>query len=71
MGITQFQSGTNNVIAVSNLAALAQRAWREHGAETVAAAIDARMDEVYWGCYQQSAGEMARAASQVQPATRL
>ena len=39
------------VIAVSNLAALAQRAWREHGAETVAAAIDARMDEVYWGLY--------------------
>ena len=34
------------VIAVSNLAALAQRAWREHGTDTVAAAIDARMDEV-------------------------
>ncbi|MEH6386912.1 MULTISPECIES: tRNA (adenosine(37)-N6)-threonylcarbamoyltransferase complex dimerization subunit type 1 TsaB [Pseudomonas] len=40
------------VIDISNLAALAQRAWREHGAEQVCAAIDARMDEVYWGCYQ-------------------
>lgn len=46
------------VIPVSNLALLAQRAWREHGASQVAAAIDARMDEVYWGCYQVRAGEM-------------
>ena len=41
------------VIAISDLAALAQQAWRVYGAERVAAAIDARMDEVYWGCYQQ------------------
>lgn len=46
------------VIAVSNLAALAQRAWREHGAESVAAAIDARMDEVYWGLYGLQDGVM-------------
>lgn len=46
------------VIAVSDLAALAQQAWRVHGAERVAAAIDARMDEVYWGCYQQQDGVM-------------
>lgn len=46
------------VIAVSNLAALAQRAWREHGVETVAAAIDARMDEVYWGLYGLQDGVM-------------
>ncbi len=46
------------VLPVSNLAVLAQRAWREHGAQQVAAAIDARMDEVYWGCYQQHTGEM-------------
>ena len=46
------------VIAVSNLAALAQRAWREHGAETVGAAIDARMDEVYWGLYGLQDGVM-------------
>ncbi|MGE8414100.1 MAG: tRNA (adenosine(37)-N6)-threonylcarbamoyltransferase complex dimerization subunit type 1 TsaB [Pseudomonas sp.] len=46
------------VVPVSNLAVLAQRALREHGATQVAAAIDARMDEVYWGCYQEVAGEM-------------
>lgn len=52
-----FASG-KPVIAVSNLAALAQRAWREHHAEQVCAAIDARMDEVYWGCYQSQQGVM-------------
>ncbi len=46
------------VLPVSNLAALAQRAWREQGATQVASAIDARMDEVYWGCYRLEQGEM-------------
>jgi tRNA threonylcarbamoyladenosine biosynthesis protein TsaB len=46
------------VLPVSNLAVLAQRAYREHGVSQVAAAIDARMDEVYWGCYRETAGEM-------------
>lgn len=46
------------VIDISNLAALAQRAWREHQAISVCAAIDARMDEVYWGCYQLQDGVM-------------
>jgi tRNA threonylcarbamoyladenosine biosynthesis protein TsaB len=46
------------VLGVSNLAALAQGAWRCHGQARVAAAIDARMDEVYWGCYQTHQGEM-------------
>jgi tRNA threonylcarbamoyladenosine biosynthesis protein TsaB len=46
------------VLPVSNLAALAQRAFREQGARQVASAIDARMDEVYWGCYREAAGEM-------------
>ncbi|TDV62478.1 tRNA (adenosine(37)-N6)-threonylcarbamoyltransferase complex dimerization subunit type 1 TsaB [Pseudomonas sp. LP_7_YM] len=46
------------VLPVSNLAVLAQRAFREHGVRQVAAAIDARMDEVYWGCYREAAGEM-------------
>ncbi|SDT93680.1 tRNA (adenosine(37)-N6)-threonylcarbamoyltransferase complex dimerization subunit type 1 TsaB [Halopseudomonas salegens] len=40
------------VLPVSNLAMLAQQAWRLYGSEHVCAAIDARMDEVYWGCYQ-------------------
>ena len=35
------------VLGISNLAALAQRAWR-----------DARMDEVYWGCYELQDGCM-------------
>jgi len=46
------------VLPVSNLAVLAQRSLREHGAQQVAAAIDARMDEVYWGCYRAEQGEM-------------
>ncbi|WP_373185499.1 tRNA (adenosine(37)-N6)-threonylcarbamoyltransferase complex dimerization subunit type 1 TsaB [Halopseudomonas sp.] len=46
------------VIDISNLAALAQRAFREHQTESVCAAIDARMDEVYWGCYQLRDGVM-------------
>ncbi|AKF44908.1 tRNA (adenosine(37)-N6)-threonylcarbamoyltransferase complex dimerization subunit type 1 TsaB [Pseudomonas syringae] len=46
------------VLPVSNLAVLAQRALREHGVSQVASAIDARMDEVYWGCYHERAGEM-------------
>ena len=35
------------VLPVSNLAAIARRAWRDQGADQVAVAIDARMDEVY------------------------
>ncbi|RXT94462.1 tRNA (adenosine(37)-N6)-threonylcarbamoyltransferase complex dimerization subunit type 1 TsaB [Pseudomonas syringae] len=46
------------VLPVSNLAVLAQRALREHGVSQVASAIDARMEEVYWGCYHESSGEM-------------
>lgn len=46
------------VLPVSNLAVLAQRALREQGVNQVASAIDARMDEVYWGCYHNVAGEM-------------
>ena len=52
------------VLPVSNLAVLAQRALREHGAQQVAAAIDARMDEVYWGCYRAEQGEMRLAGQE-------
>lgn len=52
------------VLPVSDLAVIAQRAWREHGAERVAVAIDARMDEVYWGCYQLDGAEMSLAGSE-------
>ncbi len=46
------------VLPVSTLATIAQRAHRELGAEQVAVAIDARMEEVYWGCYRLQQGEM-------------
>ncbi|HUO82066.1 MAG TPA: tRNA (adenosine(37)-N6)-threonylcarbamoyltransferase complex dimerization subunit type 1 TsaB [Gammaproteobacteria bacterium] len=39
------------VVAVSDLAALAQGAMRRHGWPAVLAALDARMGEVYWGGY--------------------
>ncbi|HEY0720735.1 MAG TPA: tRNA (adenosine(37)-N6)-threonylcarbamoyltransferase complex dimerization subunit type 1 TsaB [Gammaproteobacteria bacterium] len=40
------------VAPVSTLAALAHGAWRERGDNLIASAIDARMEELYWGCYQ-------------------
>ena len=40
------------VMPISNLAALALRAIREHGAERVLTAFDARMNEIYWAGYQ-------------------
>jgi len=39
------------VAPISSLAALAQAAYIENGADKVLAAIDARMSEIYWGCY--------------------
>jgi len=47
-----------SLLPISNLAALAQRALREHGAEQVAAAIDARMGELYFGCYRLEQDEI-------------
>ncbi|CAM3533582.1 tRNA threonylcarbamoyladenosine biosynthesis protein TsaB [Vibrio aerogenes CECT 7868] len=41
------------VIPVSTLEAMAQGAYRQAGATLVAAAIDARMSEVYWGRYRR------------------
>ncbi len=46
------------VVAVSTLAALAQGQQRLLGAERVLSAIDARMNEVYWGAYALTEGEM-------------
>lgn len=42
------------VVAVSSLAAIALSAVKQHGCDNVAVAVDARMNEVYWGCYQQN-----------------
>ena len=44
------------VVGVSSLAAIAQRAWREHQASPVMVCLDARMGEVYWGVYRVDAG---------------
>lgn len=50
------------VVPVSTLAALAQGAWRQHGHQKLVCAIDARMGEIYWGCYEIEDGvAMARA----------
>lgn len=46
------------VVPVSTLAAIAQQAYMQQQATHVLAAIDARMGEVYWGCYQSVAGIM-------------
>lgn len=48
------------VVPVSSLAALAQGAWREYGWERVAAAIDARMGEVYWGAFEDDGEGLMR-----------
>ena len=40
------------LIAISSLAATAQTAWMATGWRTLCVAIDARMNEAYWGSYQ-------------------
>lgn len=45
------------VIPVSCLQSIAQRAYEETGCGQVLAAIDARMDEVYWAGYRLQAGQ--------------
>ncbi|ENY71611.1 tRNA (adenosine(37)-N6)-threonylcarbamoyltransferase complex dimerization subunit type 1 TsaB [Aeromonas diversa] len=47
------------LIGVSTLAAMAQGAWRRDGARQVLAAIDARMNEVYFGRFEIREGLMA------------
>lgn len=42
------------VVAVSSLAAVAQGAKRELGIARAAVAMDARMGQVYWGCFDTS-----------------
>lgn len=46
------------VIPVSTLAALALGGMRESSGSRVMAALDARRDEVYWGCYGKTAGNV-------------
>jgi len=58
-GVIQGMAWANElpVVPVSSLAALAYSAWREHGHSKIMAATDARINEVYWGCYECSDGE--------------
>lgn len=42
------------MIGISTLEAMAQAAYRIHGATQIAGAIDARMSEVYFGMYQRN-----------------
>lgn len=48
------------VVPVSSLQALAQGAYREHGAVDVLSALDARMQEVYWAACRLGTGGIMR-----------
>lgn len=52
------------VIAVSTLATVAQGVYREHGHTAVIAAIDARMQEIYWAYYRLENGLMTLAGDE-------
>jgi len=52
------------VVPVSTLQALAQGAWRERSAEAVLSALDARMQEVYWGVYRVEPKGIMRAQTE-------
>lgn len=39
------------VVSVSTLATLAQQAYRKYGAKKILPALDAKMNQVYWGAY--------------------
>ncbi|MEM7207050.1 MAG: tRNA (adenosine(37)-N6)-threonylcarbamoyltransferase complex dimerization subunit type 1 TsaB [Pseudomonadota bacterium] len=49
------------VVGVSNLAAIAQRCLRENTEPNVLVAIDARMNEVYWGAFCSDENGLMRA----------
>ncbi|MGL4708569.1 MAG: tRNA (adenosine(37)-N6)-threonylcarbamoyltransferase complex dimerization subunit type 1 TsaB [Aeromonas veronii] len=53
------------LIGISTLAAMAQGAYRLDGAEQVLTAIDARMNEVYFGCYELIDGRMQLVGDEV------
>ncbi|EGN74412.1 universal bacterial protein YeaZ [Idiomarina sp. A28L] len=66
-GIAQGLAFSQNIplIGVSSLEAMAQQAFRLHGATAVAAAIDARMGEVYFGTCVAEHGLMVMQGSEV------
>jgi len=44
------------LLPISSLAAIAQRVWREHGAEHCLVCVDAHMHEVFWAPFTMRAG---------------
>lgn len=48
------------VVPISTLAAMAQGQFRRSGERRLLTALDARMDEVYWGCYEIGTEDLAR-----------
>ena len=51
------------VVPVSTLRALAQRVFNQHQQRRVMTAFDARMDEVYWGCWQTDQHDIMQAVA--------
>lgn len=47
------------VVPISTLAAIAQGEFRRSGRRRLLSALDARMDEVYWGCYEIGPADLA------------
>ena len=58
-------AGECSLIGVSSLAVCAQGAIRETSSEHIAVAFDARMGEVYWGCYEQHGAGVALVGEEV------
>ena len=52
------------VVPVSTLAGHAVSCWRQTGATRIAVAVDARMDECYWGLFCVDAGGVAQGLGQ-------
>ncbi len=48
------------VVPVSTLAAMAQHHWRENQQSRILPALDARMNELYWGCYEVDGSGLVR-----------
>ncbi|MEK7990470.1 MAG: tRNA (adenosine(37)-N6)-threonylcarbamoyltransferase complex dimerization subunit type 1 TsaB [Thiotrichaceae bacterium] len=60
------------VAPVSSLAALAQATYQQTTEENIVTCIDARMNEVYWACYQLQNGLMQlQTEEQVNPASQV
>lgn len=62
--------GAGKLVApISDLAALAQRAIDAEGATHVLACLDARMEEIYWGCFERDAQGLAVATGEERVST--